>query len=75
MASSLKISVYISCADAIAPRGYSKNPSAATVLDGDLEKLEEAVNKGEGRTTLQFRKSGPAIVKEVVRKKTKREKS
>ena len=52
--------------DAIAPRGSGKNPSAASVLEGDPEKLEQAVSKGEGRATLRLKKDGQAVVEEVV---------
>ena len=52
--------------DAIAPRGSGKNPTAASVLDGDPGKLEQAVNKEEGRATLRLKKEGHAVVEEVV---------
>ena len=58
---------FFTSADAIAPRGSGKNPSAVSVLDGDPEKLEQAVGKGEGRATLRLKKDGEAVVEEVVR--------
>ena len=35
-------------------------------MEGDPNKLEEAVSKGEGRATLRLKKDGKAVVEEVV---------
>ena len=53
--------------DAIAPRGSVKNPTAASVLDGDPGKLEQVMSKEERRATLRLKKDGQAVVEEVVR--------
>ena len=52
--------------DAIAPRSKGGGASVLPVLDGDTDKLEEAVIKGEGRATLRLKKDGQAVVEEVV---------
>lgn len=53
--------------DAIAPRSAAKGgASVVPVMEGDPEKLEEAVSKGEGRATLRLKKDGKAVVEEVV---------
>ena len=51
---------------AIAPRSKGGGASVLPVLDGDTDKLEEAVIKGEGRATLRLKKDGQAVVEEVV---------
>lgn len=38
----------------------------ATVMEGDTRKLEEAVGRGEGRTTLKMKRDGAAVVEKVV---------
>ena len=52
--------------DAIAPRSKGGGASVLPVLDGDTDKLEEAVIKGEGRATLRLKKDGQSVVEEVV---------
>ncbi len=38
------------------------------LIEGDTcRKLEQAVEKGEGRTTLKMRRDGQAVVEQVVR--------
>ena len=44
--------------DAIAPRSKGGGALVLPVLDGDTDKLEEAVIKGEGRATLRLKKDG-----------------
>ena len=55
--------------DAIAPRSASSKGGAMPVLEGDTDRLEGAVNKGEGRATLRLKKDGQAVVEQVVSKK------
>ena len=38
-----------------------------SVLEGDTCKLEQALDKGEGRATLKMKRDGQAVVEEVVR--------
>lgn len=51
--------------DAIGPRSKGGAP-IGTVMEGDTRKLEEALDKGEGRATLKMRRDGQAVVEEVV---------
>ena len=55
--------------DAIAPRSASSKGGAMPVLEGDTDRLEGAVSKGEGRATLRLKKDGQAVVEQVVSKK------
>lgn len=51
--------------DAIGPRSKG-GATMVAVMEGDTRKLEEAVAKGEGRTTLKMRRDGQAVVEQVV---------
>ncbi len=55
----------ISITDAIGPRSKG-GTSVTSVIEGDSRKLEQAVNKGEGRATLKMKRDGAAVVEEVV---------
>ena len=63
------IDFYISlsdvCSDGIGPRSKGGVPMGS-VMEGDTRKLEEAVGKGEGRTTLKMKRDGQAVVEQVV---------
>ncbi len=51
--------------DAIGPRSKGGAP-IGTVMEGDTRKLEEALDKGEGRATLKMKRDGQAVVEDVV---------
>lgn len=38
----------------------------ATVMESDTRRLEQALERGEGRTTLKMKRDGQAVVEEVV---------
>ena len=59
------VSLYHLCPDAIGPRSKG-GASMATVMEGDTRKLEQALERGEGRTTLKMKRDGQAVVEEVV---------
>lgn len=37
-----------------------------SVMEGDTRRLEQAVEKGEGRATLKMKRDGQTLVEEVV---------
>lgn len=51
--------------DVIGPRSRS-GTATTSVMEGDTQRLEEAVERGEGRATLKMKRDGQAIVEEVV---------
>ena len=64
---SVLLSTFLSlmCSDGIGPRSKGGVPMGS-VMEGDTRKLEEAVGKGEGRTTLKMKRDGQAVVEQVV---------
>lgn len=51
--------------DGIGPRSKGGAPMGS-VMEGDTRKLEEAMGRGEGRTTLKMKRDGQAVVEQVV---------